>query len=151
MDTNKIKQFIPYEEALKLSDLGITKFAEYHFGYYVNKKLRIRNFIDLINKKSKLLNCNVIETLHSSQYNPICLTPTYSQVFDWFRIKYNLFHWIVYKNDEPINKYECSIIHMGQPDFKLYCEIFNTYEEAELACVRKLIEIVNNGQNKRAD
>ena len=55
--------------------------------------------------------------------------PTFSQAFRWFREKYDLFIAIVhYENGYSIN------------DLRR----FETYEEAELACLRKLIEIVKN-------
>ena len=55
------------------------------------------------------------------------LAPTFSQSFRWFREKYDLFIAIVhYENGYSIN------------DLRR----FETYEEAELECLRKLIEIV---------
>jgi hypothetical protein len=71
--------------------------------------------------------------------------PLYSQAFRWFREKYNLNHVITVAD---FGKYES-----GNPDFQ--CAIYskdpllitnmykyNTYEEAELACLQKLIELV---------
>jgi hypothetical protein len=55
--------------------------------------------------------------------------PTFSQCFRWFREKYDLFISIVhYVNGYSIN------------DLRR----FDTYEEAELACLKKLIEVVKN-------
>jgi hypothetical protein len=71
-----------------------------------------------------------------------CLAPTFSQAFRWFRKK----------------KYQAEILWRG--DFGDFCwkigrfkngshffsdNGFKTYEEAELACLMKLIEIVKNG------
>ena len=68
-------------------------------------------------------------------------------VLRWFREKYNLYHVITIAD---LGKYES-----GNPDFQ--CAIYSkdpvvitkmdnykTYEEAELACLEKLIEIVKN-------
>jgi hypothetical protein len=58
--------------------------------------------------------------------------PTYSQAFRWFREKYDLFISIFhYENGYSIN------------DLRR----FDTYEEAELACLKKLIEIVKENAN----
>ena len=55
------------------------------------------------------------------------LAPLYQQAFRWFRDKYDLFISIMhYENGYSIN------------DLRR----FDTYEEAELACLKKLIEIV---------
>jgi hypothetical protein len=69
----------------------------------------------------------------------------YQQAFRWFREKHDLYHVITIAD---LGKYET-----GNPDFQ--CAIYskdpvlitnmnkyNTYEEAELACLEKLIEIV---------
>ncbi len=75
--------------------------------------------------------------LESSDYDFDCGTskdiglcivaPIYQQAFRWFREKYDLFISIThYENGYSIN------------DLRR----FDTYEEAELACIKKLIEIV---------
>lgn len=57
-----------------------------------------------------------------------CLAPTFSQAFRWFREKYRRPHiWIM---DELLDTGEYS------------------YEEAELSCLDRLIEIVELNQNK---
>lgn len=73
--------------------------------------------------------------------------PLYQQVFRWFREKYNLYHVITIAD---LGKYET-----GNPDFQ--CAIYSkdpvvitnmdkyeTYEEAELACIDKLIELLQH-------
>ena len=61
--------------------------------------------------------------------------PLYQQAFRWFREKHNLGHMI-----NGIG-FESFVMNVGG-----IVAIFNvkTYEEAELACLRKLIEIVKN-------
>ena len=61
-------------------------------------------------------------------------SPTFSQAFRWFRDNHNLHHEIEY------NGYE----YLGYVS-GMTANIFKTYEEAELACLRKLIEIVQGG------
>jgi hypothetical protein len=71
-----------------------------------------------------------------------CRAPTFSQAFRWFREKYNLICRV------SVTSYGCTL-----DEQEFYCvitskygtasyEIFNTYEEAELDCLKKLIEIV---------
>jgi hypothetical protein len=79
-----------------------------------------------------------------------CLqAPLYQQAFRFFREKHNLFgcidlhtstpiHWYIRIDDIIKNDY---IYHSEDNDLK-----FKTYEEAELACLKKLIEIVETKQ-----
>lgn len=58
----------------------------------------------------------------------------YSSAFRWFREKYDLDSYIYY--DKVIKFYTYFICEEG------FEELYDTYEEAELACLKKLIEIV---------
>jgi hypothetical protein len=67
-------------------------------------------------------------------------SPTYSQAFRWFREKYGLFG--------QVNIHTYFIYNISNGDFKMvneYDKLFETYEEAELACLKKLIEVVKEG------
>jgi predicted GNAT superfamily acetyltransferase len=112
------KEFIPYEQALDLEELG---FDEPCFAIYCFKELRIGIFSNL-----------------SSAYNTI-LAPLYQQAFRWFREKYQIDSWI-YPNLNGL--YSVSNIRRGVGLGKV--SEYQTYEEAELACLIKLIEIVKN-------
>jgi hypothetical protein len=117
------KEFIPYEQALALKELG---FDEPCFGYYSNGEFVFGNYTN-----------NIMQRFRYS-------SPTFSQAFRWFREKYNLYHVITIAD---LGKYES-----GNPDFQ--CAIYSkdpvvitnmdnykTYEEAEQACLDKLIAI----------
>jgi hypothetical protein len=65
-------EFIPYEQALELKELG---FDEPCFGWFTNSYLRIGS---------------VVENKHV-QGEDETLAPLYQQVFRWFREKYDLF------------------------------------------------------------
>ena len=76
--------------------------------------------------------------------------PTYSQAFRWFREKYNLFGK-VYIVNFGADEYSFNIYDLYEEKYKYenfigagasYIGIFETYEEAELECLKKLIEIV---------
>lgn len=113
------KEFIPYDRALKMKALG---FDEPCFGFYICKGHPV--MIDEI-RNGKCFDSDESEG---------CLAPTFSQAFRWFREKYNLiaeFNWHF-----PSKCYATSIY---PNDFYLQTK---SYEQAELACLDKLIEIV---------
>jgi hypothetical protein len=137
------KEFIPYEEALALKELG---FDEPCFGYYKDGRMSGVSKWDRKDWEFHVLTNKEITNLTSE----IILAPTYSQAFRWFREKYVLLGFI-----EPANGYEDKSLfafyicddeqnivddsHSYSKDSSLH---FKTYEEAELACLIKLIEIV---------
>ena len=117
------KEFVPYSEALELKELG---FDEECFGYY--------SFSEKITLKSCFNRTPIILS------GKKCSIPLYSQVFRWFREKYDLMFPI---NKDDIGQYYFSIPNSNRLlDTKCYC--FVSYEEAELECLKKLIEIVKN-------
>jgi hypothetical protein len=110
------KEFIPYEQALELKELG---FNENCFRGYM------RQYDEWI----------ITDTIYDGRYE--ILAPLYQQAFRWFRengyisqITYNNFH----------NSYGYQI------DGKYHTaeESFLEYEPAEFTCLNKLIEIVKN-------
>jgi len=111
------KEFIPYEQALALKELGFDKPC---FGYYENGTFIF--WYDSVQESELLLNCTA---------------PLYQQAFRWFREKYPDFDFGVGKIYNGSNTYHYHI--------NLIWEYFEgTYEEAELACLNKLIEICKN-------
>ena len=67
-----------------------------------------------------------------------CKAPLYRQVFTWFREKYSLIGEI-FSQLRPSNNFMYGF-KIGGSD--IIFDGFQTYEEAELACLLKLIEIV---------
>ena len=112
------KEFVPYELALKLKEIG---FDEQCFGYYLARKLLITNNNDIYNSTAL----------------PVIKAPTFSQAFRFFREKYFIVGYIVPKN----GKYTYYII---SNNIKTEMNGFKTYEEAELGCLDKLIELVES-------
>jgi hypothetical protein len=134
-------EFGPYELALRMKALG---FDEPCFGWYEHNS----NFYYCYQEglvppsPSKKLIKGAVKA------------PTFQQAFRWFREKYVLLGFI-----EPANGYEDKSLfafyicddeqnivddsHSYSKDSSLH---FNTHEEAELACLEKLCEIVE--QNK---
>jgi len=112
------KEFVTYELALRLKALG---FDEPCFGaFYDDGKLFI-HWNDNVDADELFISQEKCE-----YYDYECLAPTWQQAFRWFR--------------RPENG---SYNHL---DFMYAClkDDSITYEEAELECLKKLIEIVEN-------
>ena len=131
------KEFISYTQALTLKELG---FDEPCFGYYQKSAVIGDNTILPIQIRNKASNFNDNE--YSKMGVPFCSAPLYQQAFRWFREKYGLYS-IVDIDSPPITFYYV-ITKKTQGGIGVQAEKFNinTYEEAELECLRKLIEIV---------
>jgi hypothetical protein len=108
------KEFIPYEQALALKELGFDEPCLMYYDY-----------------SWTLVESGVYE----------CKAPLYQQAFRWFREKYQLHSTITSISQES---WQWHIQKPGQQLGKLYDEDYYTYEEAELACLEKLIEIVES-------
>jgi hypothetical protein len=124
------KEFIPYEQALALKELG---FDEPCFAWYDGRYPSSINQDYCKNPEEWL---NIIH----------CATPTFSQAFRWFREKYNLDSFVkhLYKSTIKVGYY-FGIDEYKGIQFQMGLDAwYNTYEEAELACLIKLIEIVKN-------
>jgi len=126
------KEFVPYQQAVALKQLG---FDEPCFAAYEDKKWQL------------------VEVKNSISYE-LCLktdtfpVPTFSQAFRFFREKYDLHSEILL--DQTTQPKYCFEIHKYE-DFGNYEEIrigewflYRTYEEAELACLVGLIEIIKD-------
>ena len=112
------KEFIPYALSLALKELG---FDEECLGWYVSKTSQTLE-IELV-KQENLLRDAII-------------APLYQQAFRWFREKDNL-HQVVLADEK--GKYD---IIVGERISGSCLGQYETYEEAELECLKKLIEIV---------
>ena len=119
------KEFIPYQPSLDMKELG---FDEPCFGRYNPDN-------DLIVSHTETYNTDFRKTLFTQ-------APTFSQAFRWFREKYNYNHSIVFtKHPFGTDEYQYMILLEDDECVEIN---FKTYEEAELACLNKLIEIVKN-------
>ena len=118
------KEFVPYELAVKLKALG---FDEPCFLAFDNCSIPMR-CSDLRTNEQKFNGVNYNSSTYKSQ-------PTFSQAFRWFRDKYGYLSYI----DMDNNSFYRYTIYKGKGISEAPLE---TYEEAELACLDKLIEIV---------
>ena len=119
-----MKDFIPYQEALELKQLG---FKERCFGHYWEN---LFYFETTFNHPS---------TIPNSPES--CLVPTYSQAFRWFREQHKHVSAVrTYFNVDFFYEIYVSVSH------EITSDSYNTYEEAELACLREMIKIIKEKQ-----
>jgi hypothetical protein len=127
------KEFIPYEQALELKQLG---FDEPCLSYYEGESFSYH-----------------LASIKGDDY--IIPAPLFQQAFRWFREKYDMhysidkecsqhdkkwgYNWSLYNYTGIFNEYLTS-----HPDAPAGEWVYETHEEAELTCLKKLIEIVKN-------
>ncbi len=128
-------EFIPYEESLALKELGFNEpccqiyynSGENELSPFYSSPIVIDDMINI---------ADVIKA------------PLYQQAFRWFREKYEL-NSSIYKWHPDFSKtmghleWEGIVTHFSKKKIG-GSEFFNTYKEAELFCIKKLIEIIEN-------
>ena len=129
LNQNRVeKEFVPYELALRMKALD---YNESCMAYY---------------NKSKKLHFDKYTTSH---WSSTCLAPTWQQAFRWFREKYSTHVEIHETTDWEEDNESWSFVifkyRLGDNDGMISSTIdYDTYEDAELECLRKLIGIVKN-------
>jgi hypothetical protein len=119
------KEFIPYDEALELKKL---RFDEPCLGLFHSDK----SFYPTQCKS------------HEQYHGQVCSAPLYQQAFRWFRKNYSLFPYVEIFSDDKFDYTIVSKIFSKEEDY--LDGRFDTYEEAELTCLRRLIELVKNNE-----
>ena len=150
------KEFIPYEQALELKELG---FDEPCFGTFYKKEL---SHYPNSREEETGFNITPFELVKNTEVVGLIAdtitAPLYQQAFRWFREKYGYLHHITYF--DPVKAqipgeadYQGAVLFPHQGVHKLAKISYDTYEEAEQACLKKLIEIVKDGTkiNTRED
>ena len=120
------KEFVPYQEAFELKKLG---FNEECFWWYGFEKYLRKDRIGTSTNYSYFLE------------NKSCSAPLYSQAFRWFRDNHGLYNQI-----HKGYGWEGIIRNSVNGDIEWNDGTYNSPEEAELACLKKLIEIVKNNE-----
>jgi len=125
------KEFVSYEIALALKELG---FDEPCFGYYDIDKGYSNGYAFCYSDVK-------------SQFKNGCSAPLYQQVFRWFLKKHNLYAVIIptitmYWTFVTMTVVEDMVEVPPYNNVKAYD--YSIKEEAELACLLKLIELVKN-------
>lgn len=134
------KEFIPFEQALALKELGFDEPCLSSWTYKTKERIPTLYGCGALLFDTDGLITNQTEDI-------ICSAPLYQQAFRWFREKHYLYaiiiptitmHWT----------FKTTIVVEGIVEVPPYNHVqaidYNTYEEAELECLKKLIEIVKN-------
>lgn len=119
------KEFVSHQPSFDLKELG---FDEECLDFYDDSK----ELFYFSENKDKI---HIGEGIKS---------PLYQQAFRWFREKYSYQSFISPSNELTYLAYDFTLKGF---DGYFKSKQFKTYEEAELECLKKLIEIVKNEKN----
>ena len=168
------KEFVPYELAVKLKKLGFDEPCLLHVTHYGEMK-ETRSSLWMLN--GYLAECNDDEKItidyefpnhpsNKEEYWQEINIPTFSQAFRWFREKYHLegeiskrYRWSVNAPNPDETFYQWGIFDftIGRKNYIVWLAGYDadkgekactSYEEAERACLDKLIEIVESQKTK---
>lgn len=143
--------FIPYNEAMALKKLG---FDELCLGYYHDENKFFftmpsmdKKFIPFYNINSKCGQYLSFIFAKKSTKAKVCMAPTYVQAFDFFKEQFKLTsHVDLLSINHLGEEFYYNIVNFA--DFidestTMKIHGFKTKEEAELACLQKLIQFLN--------
>ena len=141
------KEFIPYEIALALKELGFDGDCFAIWSGFDEINFSTTDKVRLYSSKFRI-NDTQSATFYINDFNSLSsrvAAPTFSQAFRWFREKYNIYVEISFNQKYENSKFgyiirsKSSCLHTRDFPYK-------TYKEAELECLKKLIEIIKDGK-----
>ena len=125
-------EFIPHEQAAEINGLGFDIRPD--FG----------NQTSLYSTRKTHVFYTNYGVMGSGLGDGYIYAPTFSQAFRWFREKYNLICGVQYMGKNKINWWDIYVVGHYNIHYEEMCMKHQSYEEAELECLNKLIEIVKN-------
>jgi hypothetical protein len=123
------KEFVPYDSALKLKELGFDEPCFVLYKASNNNQLAYAPHGITTNSQ-----------LSQGDSNNIA-APLFQQAFRWFREKYHIIGEPKYKGGLTTKTSWYDYIIYSNIDWKEDNKQYKTYEEAELACLDKLIDL----------
>lgn len=145
------EQFANYKQSIALKELG---FDEPCLAIYEHEHPHYDKGTFFLSYAHMFTQVELVPQVIDNREPPIyILAPLNQQVFEWFREKHNLFHSIIHHGGVVHPKvsfyYKLSgeLIHyrkLGVDGRFIQSNVYGTYEEAESACIDKLIELVKN-------
>jgi hypothetical protein len=125
------KEFVPYEQAIELRKLGFEDeyLAWWNFGEF------------------RMFGWDVLLDGYAGEIDERPIAPTFAQAFRWFREKYDIdidIDVVFSKHDDGISLKNYKVLIPFPDELFINVGLFTTYEEAEIECLKKLIEIVKN-------
>lgn len=145
--TDLEKELVPTELALELREIGFDEFCMF---YYEHNKPAPRFGLESRDIKNKshfrIMRINAHKILQLKSNKIDIAAPSYEQIFSWFRGK-GLFHSITlvkdFKEDEIL--FSCEIRNANTDIVTMFSS--NTYEEAKIELLKRLIKIYKDGNN----
>jgi hypothetical protein len=125
------QEFIPYEQALELKELGFNEKCVNHYSEHNGESLL------------HLMSTTPVKNESFITYKG-CAAPLYQQAFRWFREKHGIMYTVHNNIENWKNTFHGAYTKINSDYQSDYTDDFATYEEAEFACLKKLIEIVKN-------
>ena len=129
------KEFVPYEFAVLLKHLG---FNEPCFAFYQREYTEVTPTMVDDNEQYKLTGFRTCKNSEIPEH--YVSAPTFSQAFRWFRENDFLISFSSHDKDTHDFYIKWGTMEQGK---SILSDTYNTYEEAELECLKKLIEIKN--------
>ena len=120
------KEFVPYQQSVEMEELGFNKPCIAFFNTKSDESLCFVDLFGFVVEKT-------LEDFHINNDESKTSAPTFSQAFKFFRENYNKLGCIKKATDRNRFIYLINDIVFG---------FYDTYEKAELACLKKLIELV---------
>ena len=145
------REFIPYDRALALKELGFDEPCLNKFYTKPNSKMfgvdeKGRHY-PIKNIAKKLYTIGEHFVLKDDN---VIIAPLYQQAFRWFREKHNILANVYANASGFLYQWEDAVggTHRGWSDFEGPNDsgVWDTYEEAELACIDKLIELIKEAK-----
>ena len=135
-------EFVPYELAVKLKALG---FDESCCAFYEEERVVTKP--EMVDDKDQYRVSGWRTCKNSEVPEHYFAAPTFSQAFRWLLNRHNLYGIII--PTETMNwTFKTMTVVEDVIEVPPYNHVdandYSTYEEAELACLEKLIEIINN-------
>lgn len=130
------KEFVPPTESLELKELG-----------FDDDTICVYNSFNHL--KGVIISSNNGDYIKKDKWDDRLPAPTISQAFRFFREKYNLIGGVEYiaGTTPETTWWDVYVIgHFNTNTSKMTMK-YQPYEQAELECLRKLIEIVKEKQN----
>ena len=135
------KEFVSYEQAVALKELGYDDTP--WFGNQAS-------LYDVNSEHTMYTNYGVMYSGLSDGYIP---APLKQQVFRWFREKYNMLACVYSNASGFLFEYHDAIGGTHRYDSEITGPndggTWDTYEEAETACIDKLIELAKQQDNRK--
>lgn len=130
------KEFVTYEIALKLKELG---FDEKCFGYYSQNDTNDMHYLGIYQEEDYFLSGDVPSIVGPE-------APLWQQAIDWFRKRHNMWIIISKKDEHFDNEIEFRIIpNRGD---SIYKDEFRSFRKAREKAILKAIKLYQEKHNK---